>query len=205
MHPNPAFRGATDAKNLAFARDRGFGTLAVNGTDGPLISHIPFLVSQDGTWIELHLVRSNPILRQLENPVYAVLAVTGPHSYISPDWYGVKDQVPTWNYTAVHLRGKLEQRPPKELQGILERLSAQFEGQLEKPPWLINKMDEGALNRMLRQIVPCRIKVTDVQGTWKLGQNKGDEARLRAADQALDAGLGDSVAELSALMKNPEG
>ena len=63
MHPNPAFRKETEAQNLAFARSRGFGTLAINAGDGPLLSHIPYLVSDDETHADLHLVRSNPIAR----------------------------------------------------------------------------------------------------------------------------------------------
>ena len=103
MHPNPTFRQTSDDRNIAFVRDRGFGTLAINAEGGPLLSHVPFLVSGDARTVDLHLVRSNPILRLLDTE--AVLSVTGPDGYVSPDWYGVADQVPTWNYVAVHLRG----------------------------------------------------------------------------------------------------
>lgn len=134
MHPNPAFRKNTKDRNLSFARDHGFGVLSVNGADGPLISHIPFLINDAGTRLELHLVRSNPIVRALADPQNAVIAITGAHSYISPDWYGAPDNVPTWNYVAVHLRGRLEQRPADELRATLDRLTAHFEGQLDKTP-----------------------------------------------------------------------
>ncbi len=43
MHPNPAFRQEDTARNLAFARERGFGTLCVNGSHGPQLSHLPFV------------------------------------------------------------------------------------------------------------------------------------------------------------------
>ena len=132
MHPNLIYHTATEAQNLDFARARGFGTLAVNGADGPLISHIPFILSQDCA--EFHLVRSNPIARALSKPdaalLPAMLAVTGPDSYISPDWYGIKDQVPTWNYIAVHLRGTLERRPDDAMRDLLARQSAEYERRL---------------------------------------------------------------------------
>jgi len=44
MHPNPAFRQSPADANLGFARDRGFGILSVNGQDGPLAAHVPFLL-----------------------------------------------------------------------------------------------------------------------------------------------------------------
>jgi transcriptional regulator len=70
-----------------------------------MISHVPFVLNANGTEAELHLVRSNPIARAVTGPTQAVLAVTGPDGYVSPDWYDTPDQVPTWNYVAVHLRG----------------------------------------------------------------------------------------------------
>ncbi|MCE8508778.1 FMN-binding negative transcriptional regulator [Ruegeria pomeroyi] len=202
MHPNPAFRGESAERNLEFARARGFGVLAVAAEGAPLISHVPFLLNRDGDVAELHLVRSNPIVRLLSEPVAVRLAVSGPDSYVSPDWYGVADQVPTWNYVAVHLTGELELCPQEELAGLLDRLSAYFEARLlPKPAWTSAKMTPGALERMLRMIVPCRMRVSDVQGTWKLGQNKPELARYGAAEGIATAGIGAELDALAALMR----
>ena len=130
MHPNPSFRKESDDQNIAFVRERAFGTLAVNASNGPLFSHIPLLLSEDAGVVELHLVRSNPILRLLEEPVDAAISVVGGDAYISPDWYEVDDQVPTWNYVAVHLRGTLRRLPQEQLHGVLSRLSASMEERL---------------------------------------------------------------------------
>ncbi|WP_299349407.1 FMN-binding negative transcriptional regulator [uncultured Shimia sp.] len=206
MHPNPAFRGAETADNIAYARERGFGVLAVNGNALPLMSHVPFLLSEDGATADLHLVRSNPISRTIDGLTPARIAVTGPDSYISPDWYGVEDQVPTWNYVAVHLTGHLEPRPESELPSLLEKLSLHFEERLlPKPIWTQAKMHPDALTKMLRMIRPFRLTVEDIQGTWKLNQNKPDEVRLSAADHVAAYGIGSDPQLLAALMKSPEG
>ena len=205
MHPNPAFRQATREENLIFARSRGFGDLAVNGAEGPMLAHIPYRLTNDGTAVELHLVRSNPIARALATPQAAVLAVWGPHSYVSPDWYGIADQVPTWNYVTVHLRGRLEARPVEELRGFLDRLSRHFEGQIDKAPWTMEKMDPAALDRMMRMIVPCRLSIDVVDGTWKLGQNKDPGARVAAADGVAEQGLGDGLEQLAQWMREASG
>lgn len=204
MHPNPVFRQTAHARNLAFAREQGFGILAVGTDTAPLMSHIPFLLSEDGDTAEFHLVRSNPIARMLDTPKPARLAVQGPHSFISPDWYEVPDQVPTWNYVAVHLLGEIELRPQAGMRDLLDRQSAHFEDRLlPKTPWITSKMTPEVLDRMMRQIVPCRMRVTEVQGTWKLGQNKDGAVRLRAADAAEEAGQGQETAALAALMRQP--
>ncbi|WP_037314402.1 FMN-binding negative transcriptional regulator [Ruegeria halocynthiae] len=203
MHPNPAFRTEARSRHIALARERGFGVLALSTDDAPLLSHIPFLLSEDGSLAELHLVRSNPIVRALKVPRSARLAVSGPDGYISPDWYGIADQVPTWNYVAVHLTGHLEWRPQNELRDLLDRQTAFFENQLRpKPPWRADKMTGDALDRMMRMIVPCRMHITDIQGTWKLNQNKPDDVRLLAADHVEADGLGNAPEKLATLMRD---
>lgn len=198
MHPNPIFRQKENAAHLAFARARAFGAL-VTGVPDLHISHVPFVLNDAGTCADIHLVRSNPIARL--GPCDATLAVTGPDGYVSPDWYEVPDQVPTWNYVAVHLSGRLVPLDPADLRPMLDRQSAFFESRLDKTPWTTAKMTEDALTRMMRQILPFRFEVTDVQGTWKLNQNKPDEVRLRAATQ-IDTGLGSDLAQLAAMMRD---
>ena len=183
MHPNPSFRKMLTEQNLRFAGQRGFGILAANGTDGPVLAHVPFLLADDGTYADLHLARSNGMVGATGR---AVLAVSGPDAYISPDWYGAVDQVPTWNYIAVHLRGELVQLPPEALEPHLNALSDRFEADLlPKPVWTPSKMGEGVMGRMMRMILPFRLNIHSVDGTWKLNQNKSPEAR-----EAVIAALG---------------
>lgn len=205
MHPNPAFRGTEREQNLAFAKERGFGVLAVSALDAaPMISHVPFLLSEDGKTVDLHLVRSNPMARAMRKATPVQLAVSGPDSYVSPDWYGVPDQVPTWNYVAVHLTGQMDLLPQGDLPDLLDRLSAHFEANLlPKPPWTRAKMGGDSFERMLRMIVPYRLTIDDVQGTWKLGQNKPTEVRHAAADQMAAFGFGSEARELAALIQSP--
>ena len=202
MHPNKTFRGTPRERNIDFAREQGFGVLSVATDTAPLISHIPILLSEDGALAEFHLVRSNPIARMLTQPRAARFAVQGPHGYISPDWYGVEDQVPTWNYIAVHLVGEISLQSPEALRDLLDRQSALFETRLEpKTPWTTAKMTPDVLDRMMRQIVPCQMRVDQIDGTWKLNQNKTDEVRMAAADHVDAFGIGQEPRILSALMR----
>jgi transcriptional regulator len=200
MHPNPAFRGAPDARNLDFARARGFGTLTVNGPEGPIAAHVPFILAPDGASAALHLARSNPILGVLDPTAAALLAVTGPDAYISPDWYGMDGQVPTWNYVAVHLRGTLRRLPEADLRPHLAALSATFEGRLDKRPWTPGKLDEDALARLERMIVPVMLDVARIDGTWKFSQNKPVEARLAASAGVRAGTVGSETGALARLM-----
>ncbi len=203
MHPNPGFRKATRAQNIDFASRIGFGTVALaDGLAAPLLSHVPFVL--DGEDVLFHLVRSNPMVPLLSRRRVARLAVNGPHAYVSPDWYGISVQVPTWNYIAVHLTGACELLPQERLRAILDATSHRFEARLApKPVWKMSKMPDDLVARMMRQIVPCRIRIEDVDGTWKLSQNKSEQVRLAAADGVAGSTIGSELDALADWMRAP--
>ena len=207
MHPSPAFRRASREANLTFAGERSFGVLVVDGdaVDGPLLSHIPFLLAEDGSVVHAHLMGSNPIARRLaQGERRAILAVSGPDGYVSPDWYDAgNDLVPTWNYVAVHLRGRLRLRPGETLRSHLDSLATHFEHRLlPKPPWQTSKVPDRHLQAMMRAILPVELVVESVDGTWKLNQNRTDEARLNAARHLENGGYGMETARLARLMRS---
>ena len=200
MHPNPIFRSDDHNKSLSFASERGFGTLSVNGDNGPLAAHLPFVFNEHRSKAAFHMLRSNPVAR---SPGPALLAVSGPDGYISPDWYGVEELVPTWNYVAVHLRGTLRVLPPEALEPHLRALSGEFERRLlPKPVWSLDKVSRAAREKMMRMLVPAELEITHVDATWKLGQNKPETA-IKGAAAALKASvIGAEPAALSALMED---
>ena len=206
MHPNPIFRRTPRELALEFARRRGFGVLTVAARDGVLAAHVPFVL--DAQRVLAHLVRVNPLVRHLgDGPASALLIVSGPDGYVSPDWYGELQLVPTWNYVAVHLRGELRLLDDTALCPILDRLSAEFEARLApKPPWKTDKVDDGLLARMMRQIIPIEVSLESVESTFKLNQNRSDTARSGAA-AALAAGgtPGMETQALATLMREAGG
>ena len=106
MHPNSVFRQESSARLLEFVRERGFGIFTAAGPQGVLAAHVPFVVEQER--VAAHLVRANPLAQHLhDGPAAALLIVSGPDGYISPDWYRAPGKLPTWNYVAVHIRGTL--------------------------------------------------------------------------------------------------
>ena len=205
MHPNRAFRQIADNDIIGFVRARSFGVLTLAGTNQPLASHLPFVLNGDATRIEAHVVRSNPIAPLLRDTgpdgAEALLIVSGPDGYVSPDWYGIDDQVPTWNYVAVHVRGRVHQAPDDEIVTHLETLSAQFETRLAgKAPWRLDKLSDGKLASLAGMISKIRMEIGDMTGTWKLSQNKPDAARHRAAGEMQRCDVGSETEKLARLM-----
>jgi len=182
MHPDSAFCWEDRAAHRALVTELGFGTLFAATPDGPRVAHVP-VVWLDETTLGLHLARGNGITRHLDGAT-ALFVVQGPDGYISPDWYGLgADQVPTWNYVAVELEGRMRRMTPDALVALLDSLSDAQETRLApKTPWTRDKMQAALFDRMTQGIVGFTLDVQAWRGTLKLGQNKPDAARLAAAD-----------------------
>lgn len=193
MHPNRALAWEDREAMLAFVADIAFATVVV---DGPMLVHVPVLVAGPDR-IRFHVSRGNRA--KLEGK-RAIVSVLGPDAYISPDWYGQEDQVPTWNYLAVEAEGPLSPLDEAELTGLLDDLSAAHEARLApKPAWTRAKMSPGRFEGMLKAIIGYELAIEDLRGTRKLGQNK-DEATRRAAA----AGLAPFNPALAALMEKEQ-
>ncbi|MEZ5844733.1 MAG: FMN-binding negative transcriptional regulator [Hyphomicrobiaceae bacterium] len=180
MYIPPPFRSDED-EALAFARRRAFGTLIAIDAARPVATHVPFLLARnDGpALIELHVARANPMHEIILRQDQVLMAVTGPDSYISADWYESADQVSTWNYVSVHLAGTARIMPAEWTREHVDRLTALNEARLApKKPWTTAKMTPARHQAMLSAIVGVEIAVTRVEGQWKLGQHKSP------ADQA---------------------
>lgn len=185
MHPNPQFRWDDRDALRAFATEIGFGMLFAATPDGPRVAHVPFIFLDDDR-IGFHVARGNGIVRGLAG-AEALFVVNGPDAYVSPDWYGIDDQVPTWNYLAVEMQGPVTVMDRDTLTAQADALSALHEARLApKPAWTRDKMADGLFDRMLGAIIGFELRVTAWRGTAKLGQNKSPEVRARVAN-ALEA------------------
>lgn len=204
MYVHPAFRIEND-EALHFLKHRAFGLLVVQTQDAPFGVHLPFLcdqTDQGGLRVAFHVARANPIHECVGDGTKALLAVQGPDAYISPDWYGVADQVPTWTYVAVHLTGQLSKLPPEQNLAHVDRLSAYFEDRLRpKQPWTSEKMDARKRRMMLTAIVSLQLDVESVEAQKKLVQHKGETehrgaiAGLRQCNDAASHLIADMMEE----------
>ncbi|MEN3952454.1 FMN-binding negative transcriptional regulator [Iodidimonas sp. SYSU 1G8] len=145
-----------------------FGLLVAGGD----AVHIPFVLDRGQQVLRCHVARDNPVWQDaIGQEVLAVFS--GPHAYISPDWYEKAGDVPTWNYLAVHVRGKARQLPEAALEGHLRALIAQEEAHLApKPVWDLGAVDAVKVTSMQQHIVGMEIPLGRVEAKWKLSQNR---------------------------------
>ncbi|GAB2510974.1 FMN-binding negative transcriptional regulator [Microbulbifer agarilyticus] len=172
---------------LRFMQEHGFAQLVSNQGDRPEANHLPFLVSQDGERLLCHLARQNPQLEQIDGQQVLVI-FSGPHAYISPRWYN-SPGVPTWNFQAVHVYGTARTfTDDARLTSVVNQLSEKYEAGAASP-W-----QPEYPQKMLRAIVGVEIEITEIQGKYKLSQNRPTEDHQKMIE-ALNAEGETSMAE----------
>ena len=176
---------------LAYMRAYSFAALASSGPGGLTATHLPFVIEEDGGRITLlaHMAKANPQWRDFAAGAEALVIFMQPHAYVSPRHYDSPQNVPTWNYVAVHAYGRpalIEDRAAKmELQ---QKLIRQHD-----PAYLAQMagLSENYLDAKLAAIVSFSLAVTRIDARYKLSQEKNAAERERIA-RDLEAG-GDSV------------
>lgn len=202
MYVPAAFR-IDDAEKLAvFMEEYSFATLVTHDGDAPFASHLPMLFRKEGGphgTLVSHMARANEQWCHFGNGREALAIFHGPHAYISPSWYQVQPAVPTWNYAVVHARGV-----PRLLEdetvvvSLLRETIAAFESPLPNP-WK-GDLPEEYLHRMIQGIVAFEIPLSQVEGKFKLGQNRSLEDQ-RGVHRGLTDSHGRDALALADLMR----
>ncbi len=198
----PAYSRADDPARLAAViRDHSFATLVTHGDGGLVATHLPFLFEPqpDGPGVLLsHMARANPQWRHFAAAAEVLVIFQGAHGYISPGWY-VTDgaHVPTWNYVAVHAYGAPQVLDEARAGELLLRTVQAYEP--ADSPYRVPE-ERDFLRRNVAAIVAFEIRISRLEGKFKLSQNRTPEdarAVIAALDRQADA---DSV-RLAAAMR----
>lgn len=170
MYIPKQFSNTDDAEIKSFIESNGFGIL-VNQTNGKLWgTHIPLVLSPDGKKLSGHISKANPQWKYFENDKQILAIFTGPHAYISSSWYD-HENVPTWNYIAVHVYGQLRLIHGQELLDALKQMVDKYEKHSVNPV-SVEKMTPSFLASHVNALVGFEIEITSVEGAFKLSQNR---------------------------------
>jgi len=159
-------------------KEFGFATLISILNHEPIAAHIPLELSKNEAeeWIlSGHVSRANQIWKSFE-PGKDVLAIfMGPHTYVSPTWYNHKN-VPTWNYKAVHVYGKIRVLEGEELKNGLRNMMARYENLHAEHPMKMEDIPHQLLEKDFNGLVAFQIKIERIEAASKLSQNRDAES-----------------------------
>ncbi|HWH78658.1 MAG TPA: FMN-binding negative transcriptional regulator [Candidatus Binatus sp.] len=182
-------------------RERPLGTLITLGSTGLNANHLPFeLAPESGPsgMLRGHVARANPVWRDYDKAIDALVIFQGPSTYVSPAWYPTKNStgevVPTYNYITVHAYGPLHIVDDSTwLRGLVSRLTDRFEANRSQP-WQIGDAPESFINQQLQAIVGIEIPIAKLVGKWKLSQNRPEVDRIGVVTELGKAVDADSLA-----------
>ncbi|WP_416144774.1 FMN-binding negative transcriptional regulator [Planococcus koreensis] len=157
-----------------FIHTNSFGTLISTKNGKPIATHLPLQLvkEEDDYFITGHMAFGNPQWRTFDTCGDVLITFQGPHAYISSSWYE-KENVPTWNYQAVHLYGAARLLDEAELKSDLTKLMQKYEQHREHPV-LWETLSSEMLEKELKGIVGFKIHVTEVQAAFKMSQNRNE-------------------------------
>jgi transcriptional regulator len=180
-----------------------FGVLITAVEATPFASHLPMhfdpAEGPHGT-LYAHVARANVHWQHFSGSGDSLAIFTGPNAYISPNWLGGQNAVPTWNYVAVHAYGRpriIEETD--QVLDVLAHLSSDNET-VKTGLWTADKMDPAVLRGMLKGIVAFAMPIDRIEGKRKMSQNKSSGVQQSAVTglrQMHDPGS-DAVADIMA-------
>ena len=186
-----------------FIQENSFGIL-INQTNGKLwATHIPLELdtNKNGDSILFgHLSKENPQWEGFieNNEVLAVFS--GPHSYISSSWYD-HENVPTWNYIAVHVYGTIKIIDAEAAIEVLKKQVDKYE-QKSKNPVRIEDLSKKTMMQS-SGIVAFEIEITQIQATRKMSQNRDGKNYQNIISELEKTNTNDSIAIANEMKKCP--
>jgi len=180
---------AERAHLLQLVRAHPLATLVSVNDGAPSFTHLPLEVEESAAGLRLlgHVAHANPHWSQWRDEEEVTAIFHGPNAYVAPAWYAARAAVPTWNYIVVQARGRIHvthDSAAKEL--ILKTLIERHD-----PPYRAQWDELGAefREKMKRGVVGLTIAVEELEGKFKLSQNRSaeDRAAVRAAHARGDA------------------
>lgn len=207
MFQPPIFREERTEVMQALMRDHPLASIVSSATGTLTADHVPLVLHADEGErgiLRGHIAAGNPLFRMTDGPIEVLAIFQGPQAYVTPSWYASKTEhgkvVPTWNYVVVHARGTLRFiRETDWLLGHLHELTRRHKA--DRPtPWAVSDAPPDFVARQLRGLAGFEIAIAELEGTWKVSQNK-NAADRKGVETGLRNESGPQEASISELVK----
>lgn len=203
MYTPELYKNENQEEIRNFIHHNGFALL-INQVNGkPWATHIPLVLETNSAGKEVlvgHLSIENPQAKSLINDEEVLAVFSGPHAYISSSWYD-HENVPTWNYIAVHVYGIIRILNYEETIASLKKLVDKYEAKSENPI-RIEDLSKKTM-RQARGIVAFELEITSIEATKKLSQNRDSKNYLNIISELEKTNDNHSISVANEMKKCP--
>jgi transcriptional regulator len=168
----------------SFIRQNPLATVVTCGSSGPEASHVPVVFhtcDESKGLLRFHLARANDQWKNLQLSPIVLAIFRGVDHYVTPSWYPSKQKhgkvVPTWNYVAVHVRGRAKTfESGDELLQHLHTLTDQNEHALGTQ-WSVSDAPKDYVEGLSKAIIGIEVSIDTIEGKAKVSQNRSEDDR----------------------------
>jgi transcriptional regulator len=169
------YKNENQEEILEFLHKNGFAIL-VNQVNGKLwATHIPLVLQIDESGQKFligHVSKDNPQSNSFDDSNEVLAIFSGSHAYISSSWYD-HENVPTWNYIAVHVYGKIKILNTEQSKEALSQLVDKYEINSKKRVKVADLSEETM--KQVHGIVAFKIEISKIEAVKKMSQNRDDK------------------------------
>ena len=172
MYIPPQYKNEDLSEVRNFLRENSFGILVSQVDSKPWATHIPLELdtNEEGKDILVsHIAKANPQWKYFSDNTEVLCIFNGPHSYVSSSWY-LEEEVPTWNYIAVHVYGTLKIIDEQAVIASMHKLVDKY-GQNSECPISINNLSTKTM-KQVKGVVGFHIEITEIQAAKKMSQGR---------------------------------
>ena len=186
----PEFYQGSPSAAVALVRANPLAILTTSADPVPHATHVPAVLPAAtadalsrgpadlrGHRLIGHLNRANPHWQQIsQGETPALLIFRGPDGYVSPEVYGYAPAAPTWNFTAVHVRGTLRPLPAGEATlAVIHQTVQELESRFGLGWDMTDSLDYFA--RIVLGVGAFEMEVEHVDAMFKLSQEQSENVR----------------------------
>src|ERR1051325_398727 len=158
----PSYFAIDEREAFDLIEAHSFATLLSVHNGEPFATHLPMLLDRETRTLWGHVARANPQWHDLESQT-ALAIFLGDHHYISPTWYESLDHVPTWNYSAVHVYGRIElDQDANHALGMLDKLIGKYEA--ANSSYTMESVSRENLQSLFKGITAFTLHIDRVEG-----------------------------------------
>jgi len=166
------FKEAGKEMIIAFMKENSFAMITGAGNEYPVATQIPLEVEEKDGKIFLygHIMKKTDHHLAFEKNQHVLVLFTGPHCYVSANWYKDPQSASTWNYMTVHAKGRISFTDEEGTYEAIKAVTNKYEGTATKAAF--NNMPQEYVKPLLKAIVGFSIEVEMLDNVFKLSQNK---------------------------------
>lgn len=188
MYKFPYFIEEDPEKVIAFMKENSFAVVTGITEEYPVASHLPLNIEIRGEKMFLtgHLMKNTDHHKAFEKNEHVLVVFTGPHCFVSADWYSNPAVGSTWNYITVHAKGKIKFTDEAGTLKAIHAITNKYVGTGNSASF--DKLPDEYINRLIKAIAGFEIEVTSMENVFKLSQNHDESDRKKIITHLKERG-----------------